>query len=73
MLRNHYIDIYLYTYCIITVFVVTKSLFGYVSNQVQYNMDSDQYLGLSDYIIILINKYILDTYMYIFNRWKNSL
>ena len=30
---------------IITVFVVTKSLCGYVSNQVQYNMESAQYLG----------------------------
>ena len=27
------------------VLVVSKSLCGYVSNQVQYNMDSAQYLG----------------------------
>ena len=30
---------------IIRVLVVTKSLCGYVSNQVQYNMESAQYLG----------------------------
>ena len=30
---------------IITVLVVTKSLCGFVSNQVQYNMESAQYLG----------------------------
>ena len=35
-----------------------------MSNQVQYNIDSAQYLGLSYYIII-IN--ILDLYIYIFN------
>ena len=34
----------LYIY-IIRVLVVTKSLCGYVSNQVQYNMESAQYLG----------------------------
>ena len=38
------IYIYIYIY-IIRVLVVTKSLCGYVSNQVQYNMDSAQYLG----------------------------
>ena len=44
--------------------IVTKSLCGYVSNQVQYNMESAQYLGYSYYIIIIIiNKYILDTYI----------
>ena len=31
-------------YYIIRVLVVTKSLCGYVSNQVQYNMESAQYL-----------------------------
>ena len=36
--------IYIYIY-IITVLVVTKSLCGFVSNQVQYNMESTQYLG----------------------------
>ena len=30
---------------IITVLVVTKSLRGLVANQVQYNMESAQYLG----------------------------
>ena len=30
--------------CVIIVLVVTKSRCGYVSNQVQYNMESDQYL-----------------------------
>ena len=28
-----------------TVLVVTESLCGYVSNQMQYNMESAQYLG----------------------------
>ena len=32
-------------YYIITVLVVTKSLYGFVSHQVQYNMDIAQYLG----------------------------
>ena len=43
-----YIYIYIYyiiLYYIIRVLVVTKSLCGYVSNQVQYNMESAQYLG----------------------------
>ena len=43
-----YIYIYIYIYIlynIITVFIVTKSLCGFVSNQVQYNMESAQYLG----------------------------
>ena len=39
-----YIYIYIYIY-IITVLVFTKSLCGFVSNQVQYNMESAQYLG----------------------------
>ena len=30
---------------IITVFVVTKSLCGFVSNQMQYNTKSSQYLA----------------------------
>ena len=50
--------------------VVSKSLCGYVSNLVQYNMESAQYLGESYYIIIIINKYILDIYIYIYNPWK---
>ena len=29
----------------ITVSLVTKSLSGFVANQVQYNMESSQYLG----------------------------
>ena len=36
--------IYIYIY-IITVLVVTKSLCWFVSNQVQYNIESAQYLG----------------------------
>ena len=36
--------IYIYIY-IITVLLVTKSLCGFVSNQVQYIMESAQYLG----------------------------
>ena len=39
-----YIYLYRYIY-IITVLVVTKSLCGFVSNQVQYDMESAQYLG----------------------------
>ena len=35
--------IYIYIY-IITALVVTKSLCGHVSNQVQYNVESAQYL-----------------------------
>ena len=38
-----YIYIYIYTY--ITGLIVTKSLYGFVSNQVQYNMESAQYQG----------------------------
>ena len=34
-----------HTHNIITVLVVTKSLSGFVLNQVQYNMESAQYLG----------------------------
>ena len=37
--------VYIHTYYIKRVFVVIKSLCGYVSNQVQYNMVSAQYLG----------------------------
>ena len=41
-----YIYIYIYIYLfIIPVLVVTKSLCGYVANQVQYDMESAQYLG----------------------------
>ena len=40
---NIYIYIYIYIY--IRVLVVTKSFCGFVSNQVQYNMKSAQYLG----------------------------
>ena len=36
---------YIYIYYIMTLLVITKSLSGYVSNQVQYNMESAQYLG----------------------------
>ena len=39
LLVSLYIYIYIYIY-IIRVFVVTKSLCGYVSNRVQYNMES---------------------------------
>ena len=35
----------------ITVLVVNKRLCGFVSNQVQYNMDRAQYIGLSYYIL----------------------
>ena len=42
LLRIVYIHIYIY---IMIVLVVTKSLCGFVANQVQYNMESAQYLG----------------------------
>ena len=42
LLPTIYIYIYIY---IITVVVVTKSLCGFVSNQVQYHMESAQYRG----------------------------
>ena len=35
------------------VLVVAKSLCGYVSNEVQYNMESAQYLGYRYYMIII--------------------
>ena len=34
-----------------TVLVFNKLFGGYVSNQVQYNMESDQYLGERYYMI----------------------
>ena len=43
------------SYIYITVLVVTKSLCGFVSNQVQYDMESAQYL--------IVNEYILDIYI----------
>ena len=49
------------------VLVLTKSLCKDVSNQVQYNMESAQYLEYS-YSIIIINKYVVD--IYIFNESK---
>ena len=39
-----YICMSIYIY-VITVLAVTKSLFEFVSNQVQYNIESSQYLG----------------------------
>ena len=40
-------DIYIYIYIyIIRGLVVNKSLCGYVSNEVQYNMESAQYLAI---------------------------
>ena len=36
--------VYRYIYYIMRVLVVSKSLCGYVSNQVQYNMESAKYL-----------------------------
>ena len=35
--------------------VVTKSLGGFISNQVQYNMESAEYLGQSYFIIYIIH------------------
>ena len=50
--HNIYICIYIYNIyiiiiiiIIISVLAVTKSLCGFVANQVQYNMESAQYLG----------------------------
>ena len=42
------LTIYIYIY-IMRVLVVSKSLCGYVSNQVQYNMESAQYLWQNYY------------------------
>ena len=41
----------------VCLFVVTKSLSGFVSNQMQHKMEGAQYLGESYYIIITINRY----------------
>ena len=49
------IDIYIYIYIYIYIRVVTKSLCGYVSNQVQYNMESAQYLRIE----LLYNRAII--------------
>ena len=48
--------------------VVSKSQCGYVSKQVQYNMESAQYLWESYYINNNGNKWIY--IIYIFNPWK---
>ena len=48
---------------IITVLVGTSSLCGFVASQVQNNMESAQYLGKSYYILMIIDKYILDIYI----------
>ena len=40
-----FIYIYIYIYHIMRELVVTKSLCGLVADQVQYNMESAQYLG----------------------------
>ena len=45
--------------------VITKSLSGFVANQLQYNMESAQYLRYSYYIMIII-KHILDLYVHIY-------
>ena len=42
---KRYWYIYIYIYNIITVLVVTISLCEFVANQVEYNMESAQYLG----------------------------
>ena len=41
---NIYIYIYIYIYSIVTVLVVTIPLFRFVAHQIQYNMESAQYL-----------------------------
>ena len=58
MFNEIYIYIYIYIIIIIPVLVVTKSICGFVANQVQYNMESAQYLGYcyNIIIIIIINK-----------------
>ena len=43
--RQVCVCVYIYIYIYITVLVVTKSLCGFVLNQVQYNMESTKYLG----------------------------
>ena len=55
-----YIYIFIYIY-IIPVLVVTKSLGGFVVNQVQYYVESAQSLALINFIIIK-NEYIIDLY-----------
>ena len=54
--------IYIYIYIYIVLYYnsagATKSLCGYVTDQVQYNMESAQYLEKSYWIIIIINKYM---------------
>ena len=45
LLSNYTFYIYIYIHFIITMLVVTKSLCGFVLDQVQYNMESAQYLG----------------------------
>ena len=44
IVRLLFSNIYIYIYNIMWVLVVSKSLCGYLSNQVQYNMESAQYL-----------------------------
>ena len=56
--------IYIYIYNIITALVVTKSLCRFVSNQVQYNMESAQYLGLSCYAMMMFCSLAIVTYIY---------
>ena len=51
--------------------VVTNSLCTFVANQLQYNLEGAQYLRKSYYIMIMIDKYILDLgttniYIYIY-------
>ena len=50
------------------MFVATESLCRFVSNQVQYNIESAQYLGESNYII-MIDKCILDIYYQSLHIW----
>ena len=41
--------------------VVTKSLCGYVSNQVQYNMESAQFHCLNCLMIVVLQKKLRET------------
>ena len=57
--------------------VVTKSLCGFVSNQVQYNMESAQYLGkpgdlgsIPGRVILKTQKMVLDTFLLNTQQYK---
>ena len=52
------------------VLVVSKSLCGYVSNQVQYNMEREQYFPWIKYIYNMY-LFIIIIYIYIYSKLLN--